>query len=178
MREFNKVFGIGISRTGTTSLTEALKLLGIPTIHWSNSMADFNRFRGATDVTVACRFKELDLIFPNSLFIYTERNFETWLKSVVAHYLPFANSTAIPDPTQAIRLEADIRIYGKLNPMAPDFPEAYRRHHELVMNYFQNKGDRLLRLNMEGGDGWQKLCSFLQAPVPATAFPHLNMRRA
>ncbi|MCZ6834530.1 MAG: hypothetical protein O7G85_02035, partial [Planctomycetota bacterium] len=34
MKDFNKVFGIGLSRTGTRSLNEALTILGIPSCHW------------------------------------------------------------------------------------------------------------------------------------------------
>jgi hypothetical protein len=176
MRKFNKVFGIGISRTGTTSLTSALELLGIPTVHWPSSMRDFELFRGATDVTVACRFKELDLIFPHSLFIYTERDSESWLRSVIAHYNQVANAAVLRDATEAFQLEADIRIYGRLNPLDLEFPGAYRRHHEQVMQYFHDKEDRLLRMNIERGDGWQKLCSFFQVPEPAVPFPHLNKK--
>ncbi|HEV8715109.1 MAG TPA: sulfotransferase [Candidatus Binatia bacterium] len=30
----SKIFGLGLSRTGTTSLTEALEILGFSTIHY------------------------------------------------------------------------------------------------------------------------------------------------
>jgi len=178
MREFNKIFGIGISRTGTSSLTVALAHLGIAVIHWPAAMADFSRFRGATDITVACRFRELDQIFPDSLFIYTERDVESWLPSVSAHYATFANSPTPPDPAQAFRLEAEIRIYGKLKPTASDFPTAYRRHQKQVLEYFHSRTDRLLRMNLGHDDGWPQLCNFLCVPVPEITFPHLNKRRA
>jgi len=37
MKKFNKIFGIGAQRTGTTSLTDALNELGIKTSHWMHN---------------------------------------------------------------------------------------------------------------------------------------------
>lgn len=177
MKEYNKIFGIGISRTGTKSLAGAIRLLGFSAIHWPKNMGDFWRFHCATDTTVACRFKELDQLFPNSLFIYTEREPESWQESVAVHGFRRPERLKLTPQQKQVALEARIRIYGKIIPRAEDFLPAYRRHHDEVLQYFSTCSEKLLRMNICRGDGWHSLCSFLKIPVPNMPFPHLNKRK-
>lgn len=170
----NKIFGIGLSRTGTTSLGEALNFLGIRTIHWPTSMDDICRYTGAVDITVACRFRELEAIFPNSLFIYTERAADPWLRSVTEHYEALGGDLALPEGQRQFAQEADFRIYGSLRPGPTHFRTAYARHHSSVLAYFESRRGQLLRMNISNGDGWKSLCNFLDVPTPRISFPHLN----
>ena len=34
--------------------------------------------------------------------------------------------------------------------------------------------DRLLVIDIVGGDGWEQLCPFLGVPIPEEPFPHSN----
>jgi len=81
-----KVFGIGLSRTGTKSLTEALNMLGINVVHYPNDETTLqeliagnyefsllNSWDGITDITVAPYYAQLDKIYPDSKFILTVR---------------------------------------------------------------------------------------------------------
>lgn len=90
---WNKVFGIGFGRTGTTSLTRALEILGYRVLHFprpdlavSPSLPRLWRLYfnvdGGTDTSVAVIFRELDRWFPGSRFIYTERDGPDWLRSI------------------------------------------------------------------------------------------------
>jgi hypothetical protein len=135
-------------------------------------MKDFCEYRAAVDITVACRYRELDQMFPNSLFIYTERAAHGWLRSVSEHYRALGDDLKLPDGEKQFALEADIRIYGTVRPISCDFLDAYRRHHHSVTEYFQGRQRELLRLNIERKDGWKSLCSFLELPVPDVPFPH------
>ncbi len=90
----SKVFGIGISRTGTTSLSKALRRLGYDTIHAPLSIIKrvdgrivlneeaVRRYEALTDSTVAFMYKELDAAFPGANFILTVRDVEKWLLSM------------------------------------------------------------------------------------------------
>ena len=40
MIDFNRLFGIGLNKTGTTSLQAALKFLGIPTMHYTRKLKE------------------------------------------------------------------------------------------------------------------------------------------
>jgi hypothetical protein len=53
--------------------------------------------------------------------------------------------------------------------------EAYREYDGRVKDFFKDKSsEKLLVLDIPGGDGWSKLCSFLNAAVPKKPFPHEN----
>jgi len=174
MRTFNKLFGIGLSRTGTTSLAAALNLIGIPTVHWPRDMSEFSTHRGAVDITVSCRFMELDAIYPGSLFVYTCRSHGPWLSSAVAHYQLLGGDLRLPDGQKQFAQEADLRLYGGLQPDAAMLSLAYRKHARRVGAYFRRRESDLLRLNIAGGDGWRRLCRFLELPVLDLPFPHAN----
>ena len=75
-----KVFGIGLSKTGTTSLSAALAILGYRSKHFPKD-EDFARYDAFSDITVAMKFKTLDRFFPGSQFIYTVRDEPAWLAS-------------------------------------------------------------------------------------------------
>lgn len=176
MREFNKIFGIGLSRTGTHSLAAALDFLGIPTVHWPLDFKEICASRGAVDITVSCRFRELDQMFPGSLFVYTERDEAGWLASVTTHYRRLGNGPRLPDGEKQFAQEADARIYGSIRPLQCDFSLAYRRHHEIVEDYFRGSEDRLLRLNIVRDSAWAALCEFLDLPTLSIPFPHAGGR--
>jgi hypothetical protein len=89
-----KVFGIGLSRTGTKSLTLALNILGISVIHYPNNAATYHDlvtgnykfsvledFQGITDITVVPYYAQLDKLFPGSKFILSTRDRTDWLNS-------------------------------------------------------------------------------------------------
>ena len=77
-----KVLGVGLSKTGTSSLSAALTILGYRTVHYP----PLDRLRellddsdAATDTPVACSFRELDRQYPGSRFILTVRDPDSWL---------------------------------------------------------------------------------------------------
>jgi hypothetical protein len=48
----------------------------------------------------------------------------------------------------------------------------YERHLREVQAYFSARPDDLLVLNITSGEGWEKLCPFLERPLPRGPFPH------
>ncbi|MFC1452265.1 sulfotransferase [Verrucomicrobiota bacterium] len=86
------MFGIGLGRTGTKSLTEALEQLGFRTKHCPRfflddearpciDWADFDSHDALTDEGVALVYQEADRRYPGSKFILTMRDPEDWLRS-------------------------------------------------------------------------------------------------
>ena len=67
-------------------------------------------------------------------------------------------------------------IYGVGHPKGHEeiYIERYERHNREVIEYFADRGNDLLILNITGGEGWEKLCPFLNKPVPAVRFPCVN----
>src|SRR5687768_6928911 len=93
-----KIFGIGLSRTATTSLARALNLLGMKTIHCPSDQTTFNElrsgnynlsimreFQGAADTPVVPFYPQLDKAFPGSKFILPTRDIDYWIRSMERH---------------------------------------------------------------------------------------------
>ncbi len=173
-----KVFCIGLSKTGTTSLTAALQRLGyrakhfpIRMIRYSDGVLSFDRsvaarYDALSDLPVARFYKELDALFPDACFILTIRQLDDWLDSCRRHFWPGQIVTA---DTWFNRLHRD--MYGAIDYDRERFREAYRRHVDDVHTYFDGRDDDLLEFNVVDGDRWKKLCRFLGREVPDAPFP-------
>jgi hypothetical protein len=164
----SKVFGIGLSRTGTTSLHEALKVLGFKSIHYPpapNLHQLLKYFDAASDTPIAAKYKELDSCYPNSKFILTVREREAWLRSTERLF-----SGSIPN--EEWRRDELRQLYGTLRWNKEMFTAAYSKHLADVLEYFHNRP--LLIIDIASGAGWGPLCKFLNKPVPETSFPHVT----
>jgi hypothetical protein len=170
-------------KTGTTSLACALSILGFDTAHWTTPRwarsvwRDIKR-RGrslkleqhyaATDLPITVLYKELDKAYPNSKFILTVRDEVDWLASVRDHWSahnPWRSSWDNDCFTHQMHGE----VYGRKDFDASTFLARYRRHNAEVQEYF---GDRLLVMQT----GWEKLCEFLELPIPDVEYPRLNAK--
>lgn len=163
-----KIFGIGLAKTGTTSLNDAFAILGIASIGCPASIAAINRFDAATDGIVADRFEELDRTFPNSKFIYTVRDPQSWIDS----YTRYHGRKQSPMPGHETMRN---RLYGTSGVDKQTLLDAYQRHEQRVREYFRDRPQDLLELNICGGQAnWETLCTFLGKPVPEVPFPASN----
>lgn len=167
-----KIFGIGLSKTGTTSLTHAFHILGYRFLHEPIEKRLFNLSHatlGACDVPVAIHYKKLDKHYPNSKFIYTIRDKDSWLISIESHY-----KRRPPELIKEFQRENRIALFGRLTFNEQVFSDVYDSHDYHVRKYFEHRDD-LMILNICGGDGWNKLLPFMQIDnqmlIP---FPHSN----
>jgi GR25 family glycosyltransferase involved in LPS biosynthesis len=170
------VFGIGLSKTGTTSLHEALTRLGYRSCHWqSDEFSDETSkaidrgerlpFDAYTDVaSVVRRFAELDRVYPTAVFILTIRDFDQWVMSRARHV---ASNRAENAAAAALRHSWTVTDPSSwyLERLA---------HHERVLRYFHQRPNKLLVMDICGGDGWQQLCTFLRCPIPDEPFPRVD----
>jgi hypothetical protein len=171
-----KVFCIGFQKTGTTSLEAALKLLRYRVCDVRFDLIqplrqrDFSKVWEIADAYDAVRdnpwpvlFRELDKQYPGSKFILSIRDESAWIKSVVNHFGT--------KPSEMLDF-----IYGFPFPIGHEetFLQTYRNHNRDVREYFADREDDLLVLDLNKEAGWVPLCSFLQRPVPSVAFPHQN----
>ena len=181
-----KVFGIGLSRTGTSSLTDALSRLGYHAIHWFNphsltliSQSDFCLFDAFADIPASCQFEFLYHSFPNARFVYTTRPIPSWETSITHHY-EMTHGISSPAELRAPRLAhrfdfAAGRVESNLYSRFPTWSEAYRSFDLRVNRFFEDKPtSKLLKLGICSGEGWEKLCPFLEKPIPPDAFPNSN----
>ncbi|NBO99654.1 MAG: hypothetical protein EBU90_05945 [Proteobacteria bacterium] len=161
-----KIFGIGLTRTATTSLTEALKILGYSSVHCPMSYEEIDQYDASTDTPVAARFEFLDLLYPNSKFILTTRDIDSWIKSAAS----LQRST--DDPLW--KLETRSILWKSLVFNKEKFIQGYYTHHSKVLEYFTDRKQDLLILDLQEIDKFKKLCYFLNKSNPDIEYPHLN----
>jgi hypothetical protein len=170
-RAGKKVFGIGLSRTGTWSLTSALAALGFRALHFPVNLKQIDNHDALTDTPIAADFETLDLLYPGSKFIYTTRELDDWLESCRALWL---RRQAVFDRSSLVS-GFHRRLYGGTGFDPARFVAAYRRHDDRVRSYFRDRPEDLLVLDICSGDAaWEPLCSFLGVPVPDAPFPRAH----
>jgi hypothetical protein len=171
-----KVFCIGFHKTGTTSLAEALKVLGYR-VTGPNGVKDPNiaenvlsmayslvdKYDAFQDNPWPIIYKELDSRYPDSKFILTVRDAGSWIRSQTRHFGY--------DETPMRQW-----IYGVASPMGNEdiYVRRFERHNQEVKEYFKERQGQLLILDLAKGDAWAHLCPFLGVSVPAMRFPHAN----
>jgi hypothetical protein len=176
-----KVFCIGLNRTGTKSFAKAMRILGRRTLPWSPNatMLYLNQkweqldriidnYDAFDDWPWPLMARELMVRLPDAKFVVTTRVSEFhWLESIKSHAKRTPNG---------VRLRA--RIFGYADPGGneKEFLAFYRSFYSAIEAATEevNCRDRVLSVCWESGDGWEQLCSFLGELRPAAQFPHLN----
>ncbi len=184
-----KVFGLGLSRTGTRSLTGGLQVLGFDTSHYpidedtytelANGQYDLTLLKyydGLTDITTVPYYQQLDRAYPGSKFVLTVRDKDSWLRSCRNHWFnrPAFKEAEDPDEETHLLMRQLLRaaVYGCYNFVPERFSWVYDRHVREVMDYFRDRPDDLLIIDICSGEGFEKLAPFLDRPIPAEPFPH------
>lgn len=163
-----KIFGIGLSKTATTSLCSAMTILGYKSKHYlTNPDKDISEHEFLNDMPVQTRYQEYDKKYPGSKFILTVRDKESWLKSCSKHFRKHVEQNSA---LYKYRIE-QMGVAGYDENI---FSKKYDDHIKSVKEYFQNRENDLLIIDICGGDGWVKLCSFLGKKIPELPFPKKN----
>ncbi len=177
-----KILGVGFHKTGTTSLGDALELLGYKRQGWKgeNSLmfhkGDIDGLIQLTDEYDAFEdfpwpllFREIHARHPQIKFILTHRkSMDVWFESLAQHC-----DRKPPSKTDFRR-----HLYGVENPRdAPEHVKAvHQAHIDDVRAYASKENIPLLELCPEDGDGWVALCAFLGKKVPKHPYPHSNKK--
>ena len=184
-----KVFGIGLSRTGTMSLTTALRRLGFFSSHFENEFSmqlldadDAMIFDAMTDTPVCVQFELLYDRFENAKFVWTRLRHDRWLDAFRRHCLRvFGTSdfSVIREIPRRFKHRPDTldleKIDGTLYFRYDNAEEAYEAYRNRVEGFFSNKPkDKLLVLEAGDGQEWSKLCDFLSCDLPNEPYPWEN----
>jgi hypothetical protein len=177
----DKVFCIGMFRTGTTSLSKSLEILGynVSSLPW---WKPFNTTPMIFDV-----WYEMDYDwdqYMNVIWEYTLKynSFSDYPWMFLYHkcyeWYPFSKFIlTVRDPYELAESEYRWWVYHNIPiekfPSKSKFVDRYVKHYTSVINFFDSK-DNFLQMNIFDGDGWDVLCNFLNKPIPDVEFPHLN----
>lgn len=176
-----KVFCIGFQKTGTSSMRDALKQLGYNVAgHYGTDLpiAELRpryveiglelakQYDAVQDMPWALIYRELDEAFPGAKFIYTERDADNWIGSMIKHFgtkessvrqLTYGDAYPYPEGNEA------------------HYKQVYLEHRAQIMAYFTNRPDDFLAIDLESGEGWPELGRFLgMNEIPDGPFVHSN----
>ena len=198
-----KIICAGIGKTGTTSITKALRHLGFTVFDWEEQTLYFidhwvDVFQNGAQPDVKRLYQNVDVLvdspgnffweevleaFPDSKVILSEREEDSWVKSLVNQLqlitaVRYREFYRILSPTTR-------KIYfvfysylnaalGTTNPRSTTvFRKRYREHNHRVKSLVPP--EKLLLYNVK--QGWKPLCDFLGCEVPTgVAFPHENIK--
>ena len=178
MKIEGKIIGVGFQKTGTSSLREALKILGyrvkdtssrplIPILKgdYNKVLRMIRKYDAVEDTPWYMIYQELDQRIPGSKFILTIRDEASWYQSVSRHIGFLKNAS-------------HEWIYGRGKRLPKDDREntlmVYSSHIAGVREYFKDRPEDLLVVDFTKGDGWAELCDFLKVEIPDVPFPHAN----
>lgn len=176
-----KVFGIGLNKTGTTTLGVCLRQLGyrhssfnLPLLEQvsrgelAGVLAHCQHYDAFEDWPYPLIYKELDAAFPGSRFVLTRRrNAERWYASLADHAL----RTGLRQGCRSRSL-----AYGVAYPQLDQagLLRRYEQHLQQVHAYFAGRPEQLLELCWDDEQDWSRLCRFLGEPAPPDPLPHAN----
>lgn len=199
-----KVFCIGFNKSGTTSLRAALKLLGyrigkqqdaeLLLEDWA--IRDFNRlidYCHSADAfqdipfSLDYTYQALDSAFPGSKFILTIRNSpDIWFQSLLNFHTKRLGKEKLPTPDDHQKdlyvykgwiWRAHELIYGITEDQLYDeivYKNCYIRHNETAIDYFKNRHNDFLVLNLSDHGSMNTLCDFLGQEWDGTKMPWHN----
>lgn len=166
-----KVFGIGLPKTGTSSLNAALVHLGYNAKHYPHPQRVYGAAESLdalTDSPVIPHIEALARRYPGALFVQTVRPLDEWLASCEAHW-----QTRAAQPPIGFWNRRSIFGVTVYDPAI--FTRVYLEYRARVTQFFAARADlRYLEMDICHGDGWGVLCPALGLSVPACEFPHIN----
>lgn len=182
-----KIFVLGLSKTGTTSIGNALALLGYKRTGWKDIksrhlvhslmngdtaalLAETRYYDAFEDLPWPYVYREVSALYPDARFVLSLRkDEETWVRSLRRHM-----SRGRWEPTRwfygAERVEGNEAVVR----------EKYRNHTAEVRAFFAGeKEDRFAELVIDddGEVNWAVLCRLAECPggrPPRVAFPRSN----
>jgi hypothetical protein len=173
-----KVFCIGFHKTGTTTMRDALRILGYR-VTGPNGVRDpdiaekleamvdalAEEYDAFQDNPWPLVYQRMDARYPGAKFILTVRDPDRWIASNAGHF---------QDAETPMRK----LIYGSAAGSPQGNEALYKarmlRHNEEVLAYFKARPDDLLVLDISKDGQWEAICHFLGEPVPGAPFPHAN----
>jgi hypothetical protein len=198
-----KIFIIGFGRTGTTSLMHTFEEMGylVGDQHRAERLVSAYRKGDFDTIVEYCKtarvfqdtpfslpntWKYLEKAYPDARFILTVRDStEQWFGSLVA-YKELKFGGQLPDVD---RLKStvynwkgwywDVHV-AQHGPDESDiwnpqmWMSLYEKHNQDIIEYFRQKPEKLLVLNLRDSDAFEQFTRFLAVKTSMTGFPHLN----
>ncbi|MFT5758129.1 MAG: hypothetical protein ACI9LM_002868 [Alteromonadaceae bacterium] len=174
----NKIFIIGLPRTGTTSISVVL-LDHFKVAHTAYTKRAFELADVITDCPCFSDYQQLDKLFPESKFVYLQRQLVQWLPSIqmlLNKMLPSLYRDTYVNPILKRSFEQTFDLNKVDSPIdAEHLTRCYQRHEQGVIDYFSDRDD-VLSIDISQEDSLHKLLGFIGLKYSDNdIFPHLNI---
>ncbi len=180
----NKLFIIGLPRTGTTSVSVALLEHGFNVAHTAFTKRAFELADVVSDAPCFSDYQQLDALFPGSRYVYLDRPLEKWIPSIQMLLKkmqgPLNVKTGYFNPVLKRSFNDTFKLSSATDPFDKQHLTAcYQNHKEEVEKYFATRDD-FLSIDISQSDSLGTLLSFLGISVEGltqtdTNFPRLNI---
>ncbi|MEO2266405.1 sulfotransferase [Pseudoalteromonas sp. YIC-656] len=175
----NKVFVVGLPRTGTTSVCVAAINAGIPTAHTAYTQQCFEQAQFFADTPCFSHYPYLAKHFPSGRFILLQRDRQAWLASIKQLLLRMQKNLLCEQGGFSPLLKQSYAdVFAPLNAqtLADDqhLSACYERHQQAVREYFSPDPQRLLTIDVSNAADYQRFCAFLDIDPTSDGFAHLN----
>lgn len=165
----SKIFLIGRRRTGLQTIIKALKIVGfkkakILTENDSEKIEGLIEASEKFDVVAVVRdytvneIRAIEAAYPDSRFILTKRDSDTWYASFVRFY-------------NKIEKGCSQTVHTNKGHYVSKF---YEEYNEGIKTHFFGRDWKILTMTLDGSHTWQTFCSYFKKPIPAKKFPHEN----
>lgn len=181
-------YRMGVEREGELLLEDWAKRDFHSIIRYCHKADAFQDFPFSMHYT----FQAMDAAFPGSKFILSIRSSDDeWFRSLIRYQ---SNRLFERIGERRVPILQDIRqdtyiypgyawrkreIRGITKDSIEAYPEDifkadYNRHNDIVIDYFRNRPEALLVINLADTDSMQQLCRFLGKPFDGRPMPQLN----
>ncbi|MEM6249157.1 sulfotransferase family protein [Shewanella vaxholmensis] len=163
--EKQKVFIIGLPRTGTTSVSVALLEQGLKVAHMAFTKQAFMLADAISDVPCFSDYRQLDDLFPQAKFVYLERDMAKWVPSMqmlLGKMLPHLEAKSGRFHPIMKRSFRHTFAIDKVTDPADEahLIACYQRHKNEVLAYFHGRED-FISLDISHAGSLSRLLQFL-----------------
>lgn len=166
MQQSNRVFVLGLPRTGTTSICSTLLSLNYHVAHTAYTQTTFEKANAIADTPVFNDYKELFFYYPNSQFVYLTRDADKWVPSIKQLLLRMYNNVIRDDggfnPIIKRCYTAIFSPFTLENINNDDFLlSCYNKHITATTEFFKQQNCPVLFIDISKEGDHQRLLSFL-----------------
>jgi hypothetical protein len=185
-----KYFGIGAHKTGTTSLEAAFKILKYnchneydshklildyveeyySTLKWTSQHSDV-QFYQDSPWNFKDFYKKLYFWNPKAKFILTIRNSESWFESLCNWNKNRTNKWWF---SSWIHRNEYLNDTNTIFNHKDQYISIYENRNKEIKEFFKDKPNQLLILNLEDNNKWVTLCNFTKDEIPNVSYPYKN----
>lgn len=180
MTSIDKIFIVGLPRTGTTSVCAKFLELGYAVAHTAYTPETFQQAQVIADTPIFNDFELLDTYYPNSKFIYLQRDLARWLPSIKQllnrMYENLVRGDGGFNPIIKNCYKHIFSPFTLENINNDEFLQnCYLLHHQRVLQHFSNQDSKLLSINISEAESIKKLTDFVNYQDEVENFEKLNL---